>query len=316
FGRNLGDVRIELFLDQGLDPRGERRECVAVTAVRCVRAGVLEEEPALDLHLLRGGSVVPPALPELEKAFDGCADRDDEAHDPRRDLSGGARPAVERVEGDERRHDDRADDRDQAQAIVEPLRLGRLAGHPQELVEPAQLEEVPLSVVERRVVDQMFERPAQLVLVRRAHASALPDRMSSRSHASEFRSRASTASTRPVAASVVSAGSDRFPRAAAASASAVRPLPSSTTTRRPASMLCRASATVIGPPFARTVAEGSRPATAVASSASHEASSPQSEPGTNTKCVWFGSRLTASTFALRARSVNSSTTTPAAGKGP
>src|SRR5262245_10653292 len=79
FGRNLGDVRIELFLDQRLDPSGECRERIAVTAVRCVRSGVLEEEPAFDLHLLGGRSVVPPALPELEEAFDGCADRDDEA---------------------------------------------------------------------------------------------------------------------------------------------------------------------------------------------------------------------------------------------
>ena len=47
------------------------------------------------------------------------------------------------------------------------------------------------------------------------------------------------------------------------------------------------------PPFTSTVTDGHEPATVSATCASHGASSPQIEPGTSTKCVWFGSSVAA-----------------------
>src|SRR6185436_20304421 len=157
----------------------------------------------------------------------------------------------------ERRDGYRADNGDQAQAVVQALGLRGLRLHPRHLIEPAQLEKVPLARVKVGVVHQPFQGRSKPLHVRIGHSAALPFRRSSSKQASSLRSRESTTWSKPDSASEVTDGSARSPRTAAASASAVRPLPSSTTTRRPASMLCRTSSTAMSPPCTSTGAEGS-----------------------------------------------------------
>src|SRR5207237_10088621 len=118
-----------------------------------------------------------------------------------RELARPGSGAVQRAERDERRNDDRADDRDETQAVVEPLRLSGLGLHPQHLVEPPELEELTFPIAEIGAVDETPERRLQLVAVRLTHCGALPEKTSSRSQASEFRSRTSTTWTSPDAAS-------------------------------------------------------------------------------------------------------------------
>src|SRR4051812_34537837 len=165
FPHDPADVDVDVLGDQRLDGRREAPERGGVRPERRVGAGELVELPALALQQLDRTAVVAPAVAVVEEPLDGHGDRDHEAERERRPDHGVVEVALVEVQADEGGHDQPADDRDEAQAVVPLLAPVRLALEPDDLVEPARAHEALLALVQVQLVDQRAELLLQPVCV-------------------------------------------------------------------------------------------------------------------------------------------------------
>src|SRR6266480_5859500 len=164
-GLRLGNERIDVLPHERFDLGRELRER-GLVVLRVVWPRELEEHPPLGLQSLCGAPVRAVVLPVAEEALECRGGRDDQAEaegHPAQSFGDVGRPEVQ---ADERRDEDAADNRHEPQRVIAALVAPRPSFEPEQLLEPATVEESLLEIFERKAVDHLAELPLQLRGVR------------------------------------------------------------------------------------------------------------------------------------------------------